>query len=107
MALSPTSLVSLVVRGSISEGAAEGASEGVGEAVGEASTDKFIERHSLSRNTVIAIVIASMIALLLSLPIYLCGRRRRARNEKAKDRYQQIKLERERGHEEEAKGLVY
>jgi len=87
MALSPTNLVSLVVRGSISEGA--------GEAIGEAATNKFLEKHPLSRNAVIAIVIASVVALLLYLSIYLCCRRRRARNEKAMGRYQQMKLERE------------
>lgn len=106
MALSPTSLVSLVVRGSISEGAAEGASEGAGEAIGEAATNKFLEKHPLSRNAVIAITIASVVVLLLCLLIYLCCRRRRARNEKAMGRYQQMKLEREGGHEEEARSLV-
>jgi hypothetical protein len=106
MALSPTSLISLVVRGLISEVAAEGASEGAGEAIGEASTNKFLEKHPLSRNAVIAIVIASVVALLLCLPVYLCYRRRQARNEKTTGRYQQMKLEREGGHEEEARGLV-
>ena len=104
MTPSPTKLVSLVVRGSISEGAAEGVSEGAGEAIGEAATNKL---HPLSRNVIIAIVIASVVALLLSLLIYLCCRRRRARNEKEMGRYQQMKLEREGGHEEEARALVH
>lgn len=85
-----------------SEGVAEGASEGAGEAIGEAATNKFLEKHPLSRNAIIAIVVASVVTLLLCLPIYLCCRRRRARNEKAISRYQQMKLEREGGHEEEA-----
>jgi hypothetical protein len=107
MALSPTNFVSLVVRGSISEGTAEGASEGAGEAIGEAATNKILKKHPLSRNAVIAIAIASVVALLLCLSIYLCCRRRRARNEMAVGRYQQMKLEREGGHEEEAMGLVH
>jgi hypothetical protein len=106
MSLSPTNLVSLVVRGSVSEGAAEGASEGAGEAIGEATTNKFLEKHLLSRNAVIAIVIASVVTLLLCLSFYLGCRRRRAQNGKATGRYQQMKLEREGGHEEEARGLV-
>jgi hypothetical protein len=80
----------------------EGANEGAGEAIGEAAINKFLEKHPLSRNAIIAIVVASVVTLLLCLPIYLCCRRRRARNEKAISRYQQMKLEREGGHEEEA-----
>jgi len=55
----------LVARGSISEGAAEGASEGAGEGIGEAATNKLLEKHPLSRNAIIAIVIASVVVLLL------------------------------------------
>jgi hypothetical protein len=83
-----------------SEGAAEGASGGAGEAIGEAATNKFLEKHPLSRNAIIAIVVDSVVTLLLCLPIYLRCR------EKTMGRYQQIKLEREGGYEKEARGLV-
>jgi hypothetical protein len=105
MAPSPTELISLVVRGSISTGAAEGASEGAGEAIGETATNAVLKKHPLSRNAVIAIVVAIVVALLLCIPVYLCCRRRRPRSEKEMGRYQQMKSERARGNEE-ARGLV-
>lgn len=66
----------------------------------------FLEKHPLSRNAIIAIVVDSVVTLLLCLPIYLCCQRRRARNEKAIGRYRQMKLEKDGGHEKEARGLV-
>jgi hypothetical protein len=101
MAPSPTELISLVVRGSISTGAAEGA----GEAIGETATNAVLKKHPLSRNAVIATVVAIVVALLLCIPVYLCCRRRRPRSEKEMGRYQQMKSERARGNEE-ARGLV-
>jgi hypothetical protein len=108
MAPSPTDLISLLVRGSISEGAAEGASEGAeegGEAIGEAATNA-LKKHPLSNTAVIAIVVAIAAGLLLGIPVYLCCRRRRVRSEKEMSRYQHMKSERDGGHDEEARALV-
>lgn len=66
------------------EGAAEGASEGAGEAIGEAATNKFLEKHPLSRNAIIAIVVASVATLCSAFPSTCAV----ARNEKAMSRYQ-------------------
>jgi hypothetical protein len=109
MAPSPTDLISLLVRGSISEGAAEGASEGAeegGEAIGEAATNALLKKHPLSNTAVIAIVVAIAAGLLLGIPVYLCCRRRRVRSEKEMGRYQHMKSERDGGHDEEARALV-
>ena len=106
MAPSPVDFISLVVRGSISEGAAEGAGEGAGEAIGESATNAVLKKHPLSRNAAIAVAVAIVVALLLCIPVYLCCRRKRARSEKAMGRYQQMKSERDGGQEEEARGLV-
>jgi hypothetical protein len=106
MASSPTDLLSLVVRGSISTGAAEGASEGAGEVIGETATNAVLKKHTLSRNAAIVIAVAVVVALLLCVPAYLCCRRRKARLENEKGRYQQMTSGRDGCHEEEARGLV-
>lgn len=106
MAPSPRDLIFLVVRGTISEGAADGASEGAGEEIGASATDALLKKHPLSKNAVIAIAVASMIALLLCVPVYLCCRKRGARGDKEMGRYQQMRSKREAGGEEEVRGLV-
>lgn len=89
MSLSPTNLLCLIVRGSISTGAGEGASEGAGEAIGEAATNAALKMHSLSRSAIIAIAVAIVVVILLCLPVYLCYCKWKARSREEKDRYKQ------------------
>lgn len=106
MALFRIDLIALMARGSISAGAAEGASEGAGEAIGEAATNAVLKKHPLTKAAVIAIIVAIVIALLAGIPLCLCCRKRRAQSEKEMGRYQQMKSERDGGHEEDARILV-